>query len=220
VRHGMFLAISALLATVAFQVPLKVWQRAAPYLFVFGAGLLALVLVPGVGREVNGSQRWLSLYFFNLQPSELMKLFVVVYAADYTVRKAAYMHSLSRGFLPMLGVMLVVGGLLLREPHQHHAFADALAEIRHPLADVFRHAAVLRGHRRGNAAAHLQRALGQAGIFPARPDQKAALFSLASHYAAPSMPPMTRLGSMYLMPRFSLTARLSIRSTSCAIGPT
>ncbi len=115
-RHGMFLAISALLATVAFQIPLKVWQRAAPYLFVFGVGLLALVLVPGVGREVNGSQRWLSLYFFNLQPSELMKLFVVLYAADYTVRKAAYMHSLSRGFLPMLCVMLVVGGLLLREP--------------------------------------------------------------------------------------------------------
>ncbi len=115
-RHGSFLAISLLLAIIAFQVPLNVWQRAAPYLFLFGAGLLVLVLIPGVGREVNGSQRWLSLYFFNLQPSELMKVFVVLYAADYTVRKAAYMHSFSRGFLPLLMVMLVVGGLLLREP--------------------------------------------------------------------------------------------------------
>jgi cell division protein FtsW len=116
VRHGMFLALGALFATVAFQFPLRFWQQAAPYLFLLGAGLLALVLIPGVGREVNGSQRWLSLYVFNLQPSELMKLFVVLYAADYTVRKAAYMDSLSKGFLPLFAVMLVIGGLLLREP--------------------------------------------------------------------------------------------------------
>ena len=115
-RHGMFLAISLLLAGVAFQIPLRVWQRAAPYLFLFGTGLLMLVLIPSVGREVNGSQRWLSLYFVNLQPSELMKLFVALYAADYAVRKAADMHSFSRGFLPMLVVMLLIGGLLLREP--------------------------------------------------------------------------------------------------------
>ena len=115
-RHGVFLALSICLATIAFQLPTRVWQQAAPYLFLFGAGLLVLVLLPGVGREVNGSQRWLSLYFFNLQPSELMKLFAVLYAADYTVRKAADMHSLSKGFAPMFGVMLVVGGLLLREP--------------------------------------------------------------------------------------------------------
>jgi cell division protein FtsW len=116
VRHGMFLALGALFATVAFQFPLRFWQQAAPYLFLLGAGLLALVLIPGVGREVNGSQRWLSLYVFNLQPSELMKLFAVLYAADYTVRKAAYMDSLSKGFLPLFAVMLVIGGLLLREP--------------------------------------------------------------------------------------------------------
>jgi cell division protein FtsW len=115
-RHGVFVAISVVFAVIAFQVPLSVWQRAAPFVFLFGTGLLTLVLIPGVGREVNGSQRWLSLYFFNLQPSELMKVFVVLYAADYTVRKAAHMGSLSRGFLPMLAVMLVIGGLLLREP--------------------------------------------------------------------------------------------------------
>lgn len=115
-RHAAFLALSLLLATIAFQFPLRFWQQAAPYLFLLGAGLLALVLIPGVGREVNGSQRWLSLYLFNLQPSELMKLFVLLYAADYTVRKAGYMHSLSKRFLPMLVVMLVIGWLLLREP--------------------------------------------------------------------------------------------------------
>jgi cell division protein FtsW len=75
-----------------------------------------VVLIPGIGKEVNGSQRWLSLGMFNLQPSELMKLLVMLYAADYTVRKAALMHSFRKGFLPMLMVMLLVGGLLLREP--------------------------------------------------------------------------------------------------------
>src|SRR6187401_806330 len=115
-RHGTFLTLSLVMATIAFQLPTCAWQRAAPFLFLLGAGLLTLVLIPGVGREVNGSQRWLSLYFFNLQPSELMKVFVVLYAADYTVRKTAHMASLSRGFLPMLAVMLVIGGLLLREP--------------------------------------------------------------------------------------------------------
>ena len=115
-RHGLFVAASLGMAAVAFQVPLRTWQRCAPLLFVFGMALLVLVLVPGVGREVNGSQRWLPLGVLNLQPSEIMKLFVVLYAADYTVRKAAYMGSFKKGFAPMLVVMLFVGGLLLREP--------------------------------------------------------------------------------------------------------
>lgn len=116
VRHGIFIVISLVMAVVAFQIPIRLWQQSALYLFLFGLMMLALVLIPGVGREVNGSQRWLSFYFVNLQPSEFMKLFVAIYAADYTVRKAAYMHSLRKGFLPMFSVMLLTGGLLLREP--------------------------------------------------------------------------------------------------------
>jgi cell division protein FtsW len=116
VRHALFVAIGIALALFAFQVPMRLWQQAAPYLFVIGLVLLALVLIPGIGREVNGSRRWLSLYFMNLQPSELVKIFVVLYAADYTVRKAALMHSLRKGFMPMFFVMLLTGWLLLREP--------------------------------------------------------------------------------------------------------
>jgi cell division protein FtsW len=78
--------------------------------------LLALVLVPSIGREVNGSRRWISLMVVNFQPSEFMKLFVVLYAASYTVRRAAYLNSFRKGFLPMLIVMLGVGLLLLLEP--------------------------------------------------------------------------------------------------------
>ncbi len=115
-RHAVFVLISLVAATMVFQVPLRVWQQLAPFLFLGGLGLLALVLIPGIGREVNGSRRWLSLYVINLQPSELVKVAVVLYAADYTVRKAAFMHSLRKGFLPMFGVMLLAGGLLLMEP--------------------------------------------------------------------------------------------------------
>jgi len=115
-RHGAFIAVSVALGVMAFQVPTRVWQRAAPYLFALGLLLLALVLIPGIGREVNGSRRWLPLMIVNLQPSELMKFFAVLYAADYTVRKAAFMHSLRKGFLPLFSVMLLTGGLLLREP--------------------------------------------------------------------------------------------------------
>ena len=116
VRHGAYLAVSLLLGVLAFQVPLRAWQWLAPYLFLVGITLLVLVLVPGMGREVNGSRRWLPLMFVNLQPSELVKLFVVLYAADYTVRKAAWMDSLRKGFLPMFLVMLLTGMLLLAEP--------------------------------------------------------------------------------------------------------
>ena len=115
-RHGLFVAVSIAAAVAVFQVPLRLWQQAAPLLFLFCGALLVLVLFPGIGREVNGSQRWISLHFATLQPSELMKLAVVLYTADYTVRKAAHMDSLRKGFLPMFVVMLVVGWLLLREP--------------------------------------------------------------------------------------------------------
>jgi cell division protein FtsW len=116
IRHGVFLAIGLIAAGVAFQVPLRVWQQAAPWLFLAGVALLVLVLVPVVGREVNGARRWLPLGPVNLQPSEPMKLFVVLYAADYTARKLADMGSFRRGFVPMALVMALVGGLLLREP--------------------------------------------------------------------------------------------------------
>lgn len=116
VRHSIYLVISVMAAVIAFQVPTHVWQKLAPFLFIGGVFLLILVLIPGIGREVNGSRRWLSLFVINLQPSEFMKLFATMYVADYTVRKAGVMDSFTRGFMPMLVVMLLVGGLLLMEP--------------------------------------------------------------------------------------------------------
>jgi cell division protein FtsW len=95
-RHASFVVVGLFAALVAFQVPLKAWQRAAPYLFILGAILLVAVLVPALGKQVNGSKRWLSFYVVNLQPSELMKLFVVLYAASYAVRKASFFTPSNR----------------------------------------------------------------------------------------------------------------------------
>jgi len=116
VRQAIFMVVSLGAAFVAFNIPVAWWQKMAPYLFLIGLALLVLVLVPGIGRVVGGSRRWLSLFVINLQPSEFMKLFAAMYVADYTVRKAAVMDSFKKGFLPMLFVMLLVGGLLLAEP--------------------------------------------------------------------------------------------------------
>jgi len=115
-RQTIFLVVSISAAFVAFNIPVAWWQKMAPYLFLLGLALLVLVLIPGIGRVVGGSRRWLSLFVINLQPSEFMKLFAAMYVADYTVRKGALMDSFKHGFLPMLAVMLLVGGLLLREP--------------------------------------------------------------------------------------------------------
>ena len=116
VRHAVFLAIGMVTGVVAFQIPLRFWQQISPWLFVAGVALLLVVLIPHVGRSVNGAQRWLPLGPINLQPSELMKFFAVLYAADYTTRKLADMDSFRRGFLPMAAVIISVGFLLLREP--------------------------------------------------------------------------------------------------------
>ncbi|MGB9092983.1 MAG: putative lipid II flippase FtsW [Gallionella sp.] len=116
VRHGVFITAGLLFGLLAFQVPVQMWQTYAPWLFLIGTALLVLVLVPGLGREVNGSRRWLSLFVINLQPSELMKLAVVLYAADYTVRKGKVGHLFRKAFVPMLVVMVLIGALLLQEP--------------------------------------------------------------------------------------------------------
>ena len=115
-RQAAFIAIGLTAGAVAFRVPMKLWQQSAPYLFIAAIVLLVAVLIPGIGRGVNGAHRWLPFAAVNLQPSELMKLFVVLYAADFTVRKQGSMHRFSKGFLPMAIVMVIVGCLLMLEP--------------------------------------------------------------------------------------------------------
>lgn len=116
VRQALFVVSALISSALVFRIPVAVWQKWAPYLFVVTLVLLVAVLIPGLGKGVNGAKRWLSFKVLNLQPSELMKLFMVLYAADYTVRKQEYMHKLTKGFVPMLAAVGVVGLLLLLEP--------------------------------------------------------------------------------------------------------
>ncbi|CAG9181795.1 putative peptidoglycan glycosyltransferase FtsW [Cupriavidus laharis] len=116
VRHAFALLIGFSVGLAAFQIPVKVWDRYAPKLFIIALLLLVVVLVPFVGKGVNGARRWIPLGVMNFQPSELMKLAVVLYAANYTVRKQEWMQTVSKGFLPMGVAVVVVGMLLLLEP--------------------------------------------------------------------------------------------------------
>ncbi|MBK6956980.1 MAG: putative lipid II flippase FtsW [Nitrosomonas sp.] len=115
-RHSAYLAVGLLLGLVTFQVPMRIWQKYVTYLFMISVLMLVLVLIPGIGHEVNGSQRWISLYVVNIQPSEFVKLFMVLYTADYVSRKAGDLNSFLKGFLPITVVLSIVGFLLLLEP--------------------------------------------------------------------------------------------------------
>lgn len=116
VRQSTYILLGFILGYICFLIPIYFWQRTAPYLFIVGLILLVLVLIPGIGREVNGSRRWISLIFFNFQPSEIVKLFTIMYASDYVLRKSKQMRTIIKGFLPMLGVIVLTGFLLLLEP--------------------------------------------------------------------------------------------------------
>jgi len=117
VRQMIFLSIGCVAAAIVFMVPSGDWRQWAGHLFIVGVILLTLVLIPGIGKTANGATRWIDLGLFNLQPSEAMKLCVLIYAADFSVRKMQLMGSLKRTFWPMVGTtMLLVGGLLIAEP--------------------------------------------------------------------------------------------------------
>ncbi|NOQ90073.1 MAG: putative lipid II flippase FtsW [Gammaproteobacteria bacterium] len=115
-RQMVFVAIGLFAALSVFKIRLVQWEKSGVSLLIFALFLLVLVLVPGIGKTVNGSTRWLPLGVFNLQVSELVKLFLVVYVAGYLVRHGDAVRSSLWGFLkPMLMVGLA-GLLLLIEP--------------------------------------------------------------------------------------------------------
>ncbi len=115
-RHAMSIGVGFVAALLAFQISMKTWERLAIPMFLLALFLLVLVLVPGVGLVVNGARRWLPLGVMNFQPSELAKFGVLVYAADYMVRRMDVKERFFRAVLPMAAAVFFVGVLLLAEP--------------------------------------------------------------------------------------------------------
>ena len=115
-RHVMWLVIAFVAALLAFQVSVSTWEKSARWLFVLSLVLLAAVLIPHVGKVVYGARRWISLGPLSFQPSELAKFTVLLYAADYMVRKMEVKERFFRAVIPMGAAVAVVGVLLLAEP--------------------------------------------------------------------------------------------------------
>jgi cell division protein FtsW len=115
-RHIIWLVIAIAAALVTYQVPLSAWEKAAPWLFVASLVLLAAVLMPVIGKKIYGARRWIGFGPISFQPSELVKFTVLLYAANYMVRKMEVKEHFFRAVLPMGAAVAVVGVLLLAEP--------------------------------------------------------------------------------------------------------
>ncbi|WP_417499817.1 putative lipid II flippase FtsW [Methylophaga sp.] len=116
IRQFAFAAVGIAIAWGFISVRLAVWQRIAPQLLMAGVAMLIMVLIPGVGREVNGSSRWLPLGPVNLQVAELIKLFAIIYIADYLQRHHGQLHVSFLKVLAPLTLLGVAALLLLLQP--------------------------------------------------------------------------------------------------------
>lgn len=115
-RQAFSLALGLALGAFILRSPVLLWEKLSVPLLLLAVALLALVLVPGIGREVNGSMRWIRLGPVNLQSSELAKVCLLAYIAAYLVRHADRLHLAVAGFMRPIGVATLISGLLLLEP--------------------------------------------------------------------------------------------------------
>ncbi|HEY9238494.1 MAG TPA: putative lipid II flippase FtsW [Burkholderiaceae bacterium] len=115
-RQILFVAVSLFAALITVQIPVSFWEKASPWIFVVSLLLLVVVLIPGIGKGVNGAKRWIPLGPLNFQPSELAKVAIAMYAASYMMRKMDIKEKFVRAVAPMAVALGVIGLLLLAEP--------------------------------------------------------------------------------------------------------
>jgi cell division protein FtsW len=115
-RQLLFVAMGLVAALVAMTIPTSVWEKHSMVLLVGGFTLLALVLVPGIGHEVNGSRRWVRLGIMNFQVSELSRVMLLTYVASYAVRRSEELCTSFKGFMKPVAVLGAAAVLLLLEP--------------------------------------------------------------------------------------------------------
>ncbi|EGW54666.1 putative lipid II flippase FtsW [Candidatus Endoriftia persephonae] len=116
IRHAIAIGLGVSAALLLSQVSIRQWQQAGPLLVFLGMGLLLILLMPGVGKTVNGATRWIPLGPFNLQSSEFMKLFMVIYIAGYLVRRSEEVSNSFWGFVKPMLVLAPTGVLILLQP--------------------------------------------------------------------------------------------------------
>jgi len=98
-RHGIFVVLALVAASILVRIPMRIWERYSVWLLFIGLFLIVIVLIPGIGREVNGSRRWIGLGSFNLQASEIAKICMVLFIAGYLVRRLHEVRSSWRGVI-------------------------------------------------------------------------------------------------------------------------
>lgn len=115
-RQAIGVGLGLIAATFAMLIPAQTWERLAIPLLLLAFLFLIIVLIPGIGHEVNGSRRWLRFAVINFQASELARVLLLTYLASYVVRRQAELKENLQGFLKPLGILIAAAGLLLLEP--------------------------------------------------------------------------------------------------------
>lgn len=115
-RQMVGVVLGLVAAAFMMLVPMTVWERLALPLLLLAMLLLVIVLIPGLGHEVNGSRRWLRAGVMNFQASELARVLMLIYISSYVVRRQAELKHELKGFLKPLGLLVGAAGLLLLEP--------------------------------------------------------------------------------------------------------
>lgn len=115
-RHVLFLAAGLIAAGVMMAVDYRYLQKAAKPMMLAALGILVLVLLPGIGRSSFGAQRWLRLGPFSLQPTEFIKIIVLIYTADYLSRRQGRIMNFWQGFVPIICFLGVVSALIMKQP--------------------------------------------------------------------------------------------------------
>ena len=114
VRHGISIVVASIVAFLTYRVSLNLWFKNAFPLWLVTMVLLLAVLV--VGSEVNGAHRWIKVGGFTLQPTEIAKIVMAIFTADYVVRRAKEVRTHWKGLLRLSGVMALTVGFIVAEP--------------------------------------------------------------------------------------------------------
>lgn len=115
-RQLVFVIIGLIAAAVVYRIRLVQWEKSGVALLAFALFLLVLVLIPGIGKTINGSTRWISLGVISIQVSEVVKFFLLIYVAGYLVRHGEEVRTSFRGFIKPMFMVGLAGLLLLLEP--------------------------------------------------------------------------------------------------------